>query len=149
MAKSVCLSTSGTLALLTRDLEPGQRTEFRDPAGEHMTLFVSHLADPAAGSVFTLAHAHAGHLGELICDPLVTLLRTVDGSWVPLEISTPFAHVVTVEAGDAVHVVLRDEHRRLVKLTEVWMRNVEVNLLRARHVLQKEEMCSPVAYPAE
>jgi hypothetical protein len=149
MTGSVCSSASATLELLTRDLEPGERAEFRDPAGMHMTLFVSRLQDAPAGAPFTIAHAHANHFGELICDPIVTLLRAIDGSWTPLEIATPFAHVITAEAGDTARVILRAEHRRLVKLVEVWMRNVKANLLRARPVLQKEEMCSLVAYPAE
>ncbi|MET0795402.1 MAG: hypothetical protein ABW061_28040 [Polyangiaceae bacterium] len=38
--------------------------------------------------------------------------------------------VVTAEVGDTVRVVLRDEHRRLVKLVEVWMRNVRTALLK-------------------
>jgi hypothetical protein len=41
-------------------------------------------------------------------------------------------HVVTAEACDAVRVVLRDEHRRLVTLVDVWMRNAGLNLVRAR-----------------
>jgi len=41
-----------------------------------------------------------------------------------------------------------DAHRRLVKLVEVWMRDVHANLLRAQPVL-KEEVCSLLAYPAE
>jgi len=129
-------------------MDPGERAEFRDPAGVHMTLYVSRFQDVPAGSLFAVAHAHAGHLGELVADPSVLVLRVLDGSWTPLEIATPFAHVVTAEF-DPVRVVLRDEHRRLVKLTEVWMRNVSANLIRAHHVLQKEEMCSLDAYPAE
>jgi hypothetical protein len=146
MTTSICRSASATLEQLTRDLEPGGRAEFRDPAGVHMTLYVSRLPEVPAGSLFTIAHAHAGHIGEPICDPLVTLLRAVDGSWVPLEITTPFAHVVTAEAGDPVRIVARDEHRRLLKLVEIWMRNVSANLLRAHHVLQKEEVCSLAEY---
>ena len=149
MTRSVCSSASATLEILIRDLDPGERCEFRNRAGVHMTLHVERLADCAAGSLFTIAHAHAGHLGELVPDPMVTLLRSLDGSWTPLKISTPFTQVVTAEAGDAARVVLRDEHRRLVTLVDVWMRKVEVNLLRASHILEKEEMCSPVAYPAE
>ncbi len=146
MTRSVCISASATLELLTRGLEPGERAEFRDPAGAHMTLCVSRFQDVPAGSLFAVAHAHAGHLGELICDPSVLVVRAIDGSWTPLEISTPFTLVVTAEAGDTARVVLRDEHRRLVKLVEVWMRNVRSNLLRAQPVLRKEEMCSPVEY---
>ena len=148
MTRSVCNSASDTLDLLTRDLEPGERTEFRDRTGVHMTLYVERLPDVRAGSIFTVAHAHTGHLGELVCDPLVTLLRGPDGSWTPLEISTPFTHLATVEL-DPRRVVLRDEHRRLVKLTDVWMLNIRANLLRAHSSLQKEEMCSLVAYLAE
>lgn len=114
-----------------------------------MTLYVERLPDVPASSVFTVAHAHTGHLGELICDPLVTLLRGPDGSWTPAEISTRFARVVTAEAGDIVRVILRDDHRRLVTLVNVWMRQVRANLLGAQPVLQKEEVCSLVAYPAE
>jgi hypothetical protein len=110
-----------------------------------MTLHVARLADVAPGSLFTIAHAHTGHLSELICDPLVTLLHHVDGSWTPFEITTPFTHLVTVEL-DPVRVVLRDEHRRLVKLVDVWMRQVEANLLRAHHAFQKEAICSPAEY---
>ncbi len=146
MTRSVCNSGSATLELLTRDLEPGGRVEFRDRTGLHMTLHVERLADAPEGSLFTLAHGHAGHLGELVPDPFVKLFRGVDGSWTPLEIATPFTQVVTAEAGDTVRVVLREEHRRLVKLVEVWMRNVKVNLLSARHVFQKEEVCSPAEY---
>ena len=58
---------------------------------------------------------------------------------------TPFAHLVTVEL-DPLRVVLRDEHRRLAKLADVWMRQVEANLLRAHHAFQKAEMCSPAEY---
>jgi hypothetical protein len=130
MTRSVCSSASATLELLTRDLEPGERVEFRDRSGLHMTLHVERLSDCASGSLFTLAHVHAGHLGELVPDPLVTLLRGLDCSWTPLEISTAFAEVVTAEARDAVRVLLRDEHRRLVKLTEVWMRNVKAGPLK-------------------
>lgn len=144
MTRSVCNSASATLELLTRDLDSGERAEFRDRSGVHMTLHVSRLADCAAGSLFSIAHAHAGHLGELVPDPLVTLIHGVDGSWVPLEISTPFAHLVTADTGDRVPVILRGEHRRLVALVNVWMRNVEVNLLK-RDALQGEEMCSRVA----
>ncbi|MEO8901160.1 MAG: hypothetical protein ABI488_05755 [Polyangiaceae bacterium] len=146
MTRSVCNSASATLELLTRDLDSGERAEFRDRSGVHMTLHVSRLADCAAGSLFSIAHAHAGHLGELVPDPLVTLLRGLDGAWTPTEISTPFAHVVTAEVGDTVRVVLRDEHRQLVKLTEVWTRNVRFNLLRSAHAFRKEEMCSPAEY---
>ena len=146
MTKSVCNSASATLALLARDLEPGEHAEFHDRSGVHMTLHVERLADGASGSLFTLAHAHSGHLGELIPDPRVVVLRSVDGSWTPTEISTPFACIVTAEAGDPLRVVARDEHRRLVKLVEVWMRNVRANLLRAQPALRKEEMCSPVEY---
>ena len=145
MTRSVCSSASTTLELLTGDLEPGECVEFRDSAGIHMALHVERLADAPAGSLFTLAHAHAGHLGEFIPDPLVALFRSPDGSWTPLEITTPFAQVVAAEL-DPLRVVLRDEHRRLVALTEVWMRNVEVNLLRARHILRKEEVCLPAEY---
>ncbi len=133
MTTCVCSSASATLELLTRDLELGERAEFRDPAGVHMTLYVSPLQVVSAGPSFTIAHAHVGHLGELIPDPMVTLLRSLDGSWTPLEISTPFACIVTAEAGDSARVVLRDEHRRLVKLVEVWMRNVRANLLPGAH----------------
>ena len=147
MTRSVCSSASATLETLTRDLEPGERSEFRDPAGLHMTLYVSRFQDVAAGSLFAVAHAHAGHLGELICDPSVLVVRAIDGSWVPLEIATPFSLVVTAEASDGVRVVLPIEHRRLVKLVDVWMR--KANILRAQPVLGKEEMCSLVAYPAE
>lgn len=110
-----------------------------------MTLHVERLADVAPGSLLTVAHAHSGHLGEPVPDPLVTLLRGLDGAWTPLEITTPFTHLVTVEL-DPLRVVLRDEHRRLVKLVDVWMRQVEANLLRAHHAFQKEEMCSPAEY---
>ena len=146
MATSVCSSATATLDLLARDLGPGERTEFRNRHGLRMTLYVERLPDVPAGSRFTVAHAHAGHLGELICDPMVTLLRGMDGSWTPLEISTPFARVVTAEVGDTARVVLRDEHRRLVKLVEVWMRQVQANLLGAQPLFQKEEMCSPAEY---
>jgi hypothetical protein len=146
MTRPVCRSASATLELLTGDLEPSGRTEFGDRTGKHMTLYVARLADCGAGSLFTVAHAHAGHLGELVPDPMVTLLRGLGGSWVPLEIATPFAHVVTAEAGDPVRVVLRDEHRRLAKLVDVWMVDVRDGLLRAEPVLQKEEMCSPAEY---
>lgn len=146
MTKSVCLSASATLELLTRDLEPGERVEFRDRMGVHMTLHVERLADVSAGSLFTLAHAHAGHLGELICDPMVTLIRELDGSWVPLEVATPFTRMVTAEVGDPVRVLLRDEHRRLVKLVEVWTASIHVNLLSARNAFQREEVCSPAEY---
>ena len=114
-----------------------------------MTLYVARLADRAPGSLFTLAHAHTGHLGELVCDPLVTLLRGPDASWTPLEISTPFARVVTTEARGTMRLVQRDEHRRLVTLVNVWMRRVRANVLCAQPVLQKEEICSLVAYGAE
>jgi hypothetical protein len=129
MTTSVCSSASATLALLTRDLEPGEPVEFRDGSGVHMTLHVERLADCASGSLYTLAHRHAGHLGELVPDPLVTLLSCRVESWTPLEIATPFAHLVTVEL-DPLRVVLRDEHRRLIKLTELWMANIKANLLK-------------------
>lgn len=148
MTRSVCNSAAATLETLTRDLDPGERTEFRARTGVHMTLYVERLRDVSAGSLFTAAHAHAGHLGELVPDPMVTLLRCLDGSWVPLEISTPFARVVTAETGDRVRIVPRDEHRRLVKLVEAWMRNVRVNLLGSAHAFREEEMCSLVASPA-
>ena len=58
---------------------------------------------------------------------------------------------------DAARVPLRDEHRRLVKLVEIWTTNINQNLLRARYAFQNaflprgliEEMCSPAEYPAE
>jgi hypothetical protein len=80
MTRPICPSASVTLELLTRDLEPGDRVEFRDRTGVHMTLHVERLADVAPGSLLTVAHAHSGHLGELVPDPLVTLLRGLDGA---------------------------------------------------------------------
>jgi hypothetical protein len=114
-----------------------------------MTLHIERLGNVAAGSLFTIAHAHAGHLGALVCDPMVTLLRDVDGSWVPLKISTPFTQVVTAEARDEARIILRGEHCCLVKLVNVWLANVRVSLLRARDALRTEDAPSVVDYPAE
>jgi hypothetical protein len=83
MKRSVCSSPAARRETLTRDFEPGERTELRDRKGGHVTLYVERLGDVSAGSLFTLAHAHAGHLGELICDPTVVVLRSLDGSWAP------------------------------------------------------------------
>ncbi len=147
MTRPVCSSASDTLELLTSDLEPGGRAEFRDRAGVHMTLFVERLPDVPTGSLFIVAHYHRGR--EPIPDPEVALLRSSGGRWTPLSIALPQSVVVTAGNDGVVIEGRRDEHRRLVKLVDVWMANVSANLLRTQGVLQKEKMCSPVAYPAE
>jgi hypothetical protein len=147
MTRSICSSASDTLELLTRDLEPGGRAEFRDRAGVHMTLFVERLPDVPAGSLFIVAHYHRGR--EPIPDPEVALLRRHDGRWIPLSIALPLCVVVTTGNEGVMTEVPSDEHCRLVKLVDVWMANVRANLLRTQGVLQKEELCSPVAYLAE
>lgn len=145
MTKSVCQAAAATLELLTRDLEPGERAEARDRTGVHMTLHVERLADGPAGSLFVLAHRHHGR--EPVPDPAVVLL--CDGEyWTPLSITLPLSHVLTAGMDGVVIATRRDEHRRLVQLVDVWMRNVRAGLLRQDR-LENQEIAAPWAYAAE
>src|SRR5882724_8229052 len=60
MTTSVCHAAAATLALLTHDLEPGERAESRDRSGLHMPLFVERLQDAPAGSLFVVTHYYRG-----------------------------------------------------------------------------------------
>ncbi len=145
MTKSVCQTAASTLDFLTRDIEPGERVEVRDRTGIHMTLHVERLPDGPAGSLFIVAHRHVGR--EPVPDPEVALLRTADGCWTPLSITLPLSHLVTV-GPDGVFVARRDEHRRLVKLVELWMANVRLGLL-TQDRLEDQEIAAPFAYAVE
>jgi len=138
MTTCVCSSASATLELLTDGLERGGRAEFRDPTGVHMTLYVERLQDARAGSLFIVAHYHRGR--ELVPDPEVALLRRSD-AWTPLSIALPLSVVVTAGNDGIVIGGRREEHRRLVKLVDVWMANVSANLL--RHSVPEEQRMLP------
>jgi hypothetical protein len=146
MRKSVCRAAAATLDVLSADLEPWTRTELRDHAGIHMTLHVERVQDGASGALFMVAHRHVGR--ESIPDPEVTLLRTAEGRWTPLSIALPFSNLVTMAADGTLLRGRRGEHRRLVKLTEVWMNNVRVNLLK-QDVLEEQEIPPAARYAAE
>jgi len=115
-----------------------------------MPLRVRRVGDSALGSLFSVGHYHESTVGTallLVDDPQVTVLRTESGDWVPVSLRTPFAHVVTAEATDSVRLLRTDEHARLVKLVEVWMRNIRTNLLDADGL--EEEIGDARAYAAE
>ncbi len=67
---------------------------------------------------------------EPISDPEVAMRREADGRWTPLSIALPLSHLATVAPDGVAIAGCHDEHRRLVKLVEVWMANVRVNLLK-------------------
>lgn len=145
MTKSVCHAAAATLELLTNDMAPGERLEFRDRSGVHMTLHVERLDNCAAASLFTVAHRHAGR--EPVPDPAVVLRRDGDGRWTPLSITLPLSHLVAAGMDGVVIATRRDEQRRLVMLTEVWMHNVRVGLLK-RDCPENQEIEAPVTYAA-
>jgi hypothetical protein len=140
------LAAAATLDLLTGDREVGTSVEIRDRTGVHMPVHVERLADATVGSVFTVAHRHVGR--EPVPDPEVLLLRTAEGLWLPLSITLPLSHLVTATADGTVLRGRRGEHRRLVKLVEVWMSNVRVNLLK-QDALEEQEISPTAAYAAE
>jgi hypothetical protein len=144
MTRSVCHAAAATLDLLTDGLEIGDRIEVRDRDGVHMALHVERLPAGPAGPLFVFAHRPVGR--EPVPDPEVVLLRAAVGRWTPLSITLPSSHLVTASTDGAVVAERRDEHRRLVKLVDLWMRIVSANLLRTHHLLQEEEVCSPAEY---
>lgn len=145
MTNSVCQSAAATLELLTNGLQPGERVEVRDRAGVHMTLHVEQLPDGPAGALFVFAHRHVGRLP--VPDPAVSLLRSTDGRWTPLSITLPLSHIVTAGTDGVVVAARRDEHRRLVKLVDVWMANVRAGLLQQSRP-ENQEIVAPAAYAA-
>lgn len=146
MTTSVCQATAETLEFITSGLETGEGVEFRDRTGMHMDLHVDRLQAVAGGSLFAVAHRHADR--EPVVDPEVTMLRTRDGHWIPLSIALPLSMVATAGADGVVLRERRGEHRKLVKLVDVWMRNVSINLL-SRDSLEDQEISPAVAYAAE
>lgn len=146
MIRSVCPWACSTIERVTDGIEPGECVEIRDRSGVHMTLHVERLADGPAGSVFVLAHRHPGR--EPVPDPEVTMLRGSDGHWTPLSIAMPFSSLMTARPDGSVMATRRNEHRRLIKLVEVWMTNVRTNLLKAV-APENEEIQGPVVYAAE
>lgn len=146
MTNSVCPSASETLNHLTDGLQLGERIEVRDRAGVHMTLHVDRLPDSPAGALFVFAHRHVGR--QPVPDPAVSLLRSPHGRWIPLSITLPLSHIVTADTDGVVVAGRRDEHRRLVKLVDVWMANVRAGLLQ-RSRPENREIEAPVAYAAE
>jgi hypothetical protein len=150
LPKTVCATAGQVLDRVARDLEPGEGRTLREPSGVHMALRVRRLADDAPSLRFVVGHYHESAVGTaqvLVGDPEVMLLRTESGDWVPVSFRTPFTHVVSVEAHDSVRLLRGPEHPRLVKLVEVWMRNVEANLLDADGL--EEEIGDAPAYAAE
>jgi hypothetical protein len=122
----------------------------REPSDVHMPLRVRRLDDVAPGSLFSVGHYHestAGTAHTLVADPEVVFLRADSGDWVSLSFRAPFAHVATVDVGDSIRLLRAAEHATLVKLVEVWMRNVEVNLLHGGGL--EEEINHPASYAAE
>lgn len=111
-----------------------------------MTLHVERLADVSDRSCFIVAHRHPAR--EPVPDPEVTLLRTADGCWSPLSIALPLSHLVTAGTDGVVIATRRDDHRRLVKLVEVWIANVRLGLLK-QGLLENQEIEAPVACTAE
>jgi hypothetical protein len=146
MTRSVCQLAATTLELLTEDLQPGEHFELRDRAGVHMTLHVERLADVSDRSCFIVAHRHPGRVP--VPDPEVALLRETDGRWTPVSIALPLSRFVTAHMNGSVFAGRRDEHRRLLKLVDVWMHNVRVHLLK-RGVAENQEIVAPVAYAAQ
>lgn len=130
----VCDDACRVLDVLTRGLGPGEGRTLREPSGVHMPLRARRLEDCVAGERFAVGHYHEGRTGTVLTvvpDPEIELLRAPSGMWTPLSHRMPLATgvTVTVTAG-SVNVVAVAAHPRLVKLVEVWIANVDANLLR-------------------
>jgi hypothetical protein len=147
---SVCDAARLALDRLTLDIGPGGERTVLEPSGLHMPLRVRRFNDSAHGSLFSVGHYHESTVGTvraLVGDPEVVLLRVQSGVWIPLSLRTPFANVAMAETSGFPRPRLSSEHARLVKLVEVWMRNVEANLLRG-NVLE-EQINRAASYAAE
>ena len=146
----ICDSARRVLDEVTRGLSVGDGRTVSEPSGIHMALRVLRLDDRCAGHRFAVGHYHESAEGRwrtLVGDPEVELLWRPPHDWFPLSLRTPFAFVVTADVGDTLRVLHPIEQERLVKLVDVWMANVKMNLLRSDGLA--EEMRGVATYAAE